>query len=82
MEGSRDPEVIFNLIRYCWPLSLKRAQTAEYVLALDRGVVVGAFKPSNWAPARAADFPNIKDKRDEPGRIAAGARRDMAVLRG
>lgn len=70
LQGRRDPKVIFDLIRYCWPLSQRRAETVDYVLALDRGVVVGVFKPLSWAPARAADFPDIAGIIDEPHRLA------------
>lgn len=70
LRGSRDPKVIFDLIRYCWPLSRKRAETVDYVLALDRGVAVGVFTPQSWAPARAADFPDIANRYDEPHRLA------------
>jgi hypothetical protein len=42
----------------------------DYVLAIDRGVVVGAFKPLSWAAARAADFPDILGLVDEPHRLA------------
>jgi len=68
--GRRDPQVIFDLVRYCWPLSRGRVKTVEYVLAVDRGVVVGAFKPLSWAPARASDFPDIAGLVDEPHRLA------------
>ncbi|MGO7651732.1 hypothetical protein ACC688_29085 [Rhizobium ruizarguesonis] len=68
--GRRDQKVIFDLIRYCWPLRRKRAETVDYVLAIDRGVVVGAFKPLSWAAARAADFPDILGLVDEPHRLA------------
>ncbi|MDL2407593.1 hypothetical protein PY650_18370 [Rhizobium calliandrae] len=68
--GRRDQKVILDLIRYCWPLSRKRAQTVDYVLAVDRGVVVGAFKPLSWGPARAADFPDISGVVDETHRLA------------
>ena len=70
LQGRRDEKVIFDLIRYCWPLSRRRAETVDYVLALDRGVVVGAFKPRSWAPARAADFRDIGGLEDEPHRLA------------
>lgn len=70
LRGRRDQKVIFDLIRYCWPLSRKRAETVDFVLAVDRGVVVGVFKPLSWAPARATDFPDIRNLVDEPHRLA------------
>ncbi|MET2828464.1 LEM-3-like GIY-YIG domain-containing protein [Mesorhizobium shangrilense] len=70
LRGRRDHKVIFDLIRYCWPLRQKRAETVEYVLAVDRGVAVGVFKPLRWKPARAADFPDIANIEDEMDRLA------------
>ncbi|NNU59732.1 LEM-3-like GIY-YIG domain-containing protein [Ochrobactrum soli] len=70
LRGRRDKKVIFDLVRYCWPLSLERARTVQYVLAVDRGVIVGAFEPLKWAPAIAKDYPDIGGIVDEPHRIA------------
>lgn len=70
LRGRREEKVIFDLVRYCWPLSRKRAETVDYVLAVDRGVVVGVFKPLRWGPAYAADFSDILGLVDEPHRLA------------
>mgnify|MGYP001045471737 CR=1 FL=1 len=70
LRGRREEKVIFDLVRYCWGLNRVRAETVEYVLAIDRGVVVGVFKPLNWVPAYAAEFPDISGIIDEPHRLA------------
>ncbi|KAA9370171.1 hypothetical protein H9643_01020 [Ochrobactrum sp. Sa2BUA5] len=70
LRGRRDPKVIFDLVRYCWKLRIERAASVEYVLAADRGVIVGAFKPLRWTPAVAKDFPDIVGMKDEPHRLA------------
>lgn len=70
LKGRRDENVILDLVSYCWPISIRRAQKAEYVLALDRGVIVGAYRPIRWGQAFAADFPNVEGRSDEPDRIA------------
>jgi len=71
LRGRRDKKVIHDLIRYAWPLTESRARRVDYVLAADRGVVVGAFKPDRWQPAIAADFAYIDENyADEPKRVA------------
>ena len=34
---------IYEAVRYAWKLSVKKAQKAEYVLALHQGLVIGVF---------------------------------------
>lgn len=75
LQGGRDEKKIFDLVRYCWPLRQKRAEMVDYVLAVERGVIVGVFKPLHWAPAIAADFPDISGIFDEPHRLAFQAER-------
>jgi len=71
LRGRRDKKVIHDLVRYCWPLGMGRAKTVDYVLAADRGVIVGAFKPNRWQPAIATDFAYIDPNyADEPNRVA------------
>lgn len=70
LQGRRDPRIIYDLVSYCWPISIARAKNVELVLALDRGVIVGAYTPTRWGPAIAADFPEAVGRSDEPGRIA------------
>lgn len=59
LEERFDRRAIYNLVRYCWRISKTRAEQAEYVLAVVRGVVVGAFKPLRWMPATPENFPDI-----------------------
>jgi uncharacterized protein len=59
LEDRSDRNAIYNLVRYCWRISKARAETADYVLAVVRGVVVGAFRPKKWMPATSENFPNI-----------------------
>lgn len=54
-----DRKAIYNLVRYCWRISKSRAENADYVLAVARGVVVGAFKPERWMQATPQNFPDI-----------------------
>lgn len=51
---SRDD--IFRLVRYCWRIDSVRARSADYVLAVVRGVVIGAYKAHEWLPATRENF--------------------------
>ncbi|WP_240549591.1 LEM-3-like GIY-YIG domain-containing protein [Devosia salina] len=59
LEDRYDRRAIYNLVRYCWRVSKERVERAEYVLAVVRGVVVGAFKPTQWMNATPENFPDI-----------------------
>lgn len=59
LEDRFDRKAIYNLVRYCWRVSKARAEKAEYVLAVVRGVVVGVFKPHKWMNATPENFPDI-----------------------
>jgi len=59
LEDRSDRAAIYNLVRFCWRLSKARAEKADYVLAVVRGVVVGAFRAQAWLPATRANFPDI-----------------------
>ncbi len=57
--GGRDPDEIYRLVRFCWKLRKDRAEKASYVLAVDRGIVVGAFVANEWLSATAQNFPDF-----------------------
>jgi hypothetical protein len=51
---------IYDATRFAWKISPKRANLAEYVLAHDRGVIVGVFKPTKpWMKATKEHFPTL-----------------------
>lgn len=54
-----DRRAIYNFVRYCWRISRSRAENAHYVLAVVRGVVVGAFEAERWMAATTENFPDI-----------------------
>lgn len=59
LENRSDRAGIYRLVRYCWRISRGRAERADYVLAVVRGVVVGAFRPHAWMSATRENFPEI-----------------------
>jgi hypothetical protein len=48
---------IYEAVRYAWRLDPKKAQQAEVVLAVDRGLVIGVFIAEKWLPATCRIFP-------------------------
>ena len=65
---SHGREALYNQVRFSWRISLTKAQKADYVLAVVRGVVVGAFVAERWAKATRDNFPEILT--EEPERKA------------
>lgn len=59
LQNKRDRTAIYRQVRYQWRISKDRASKAEYVLAVVRGVVVGAFEVDEWLPATKENFPDI-----------------------
>jgi hypothetical protein len=62
-----NPNAIYDLVRYCWRVSRSRAETADYVIAVVRGVTVGAFQASAWLPATVENFPDLPHASDAEG---------------
>jgi len=63
-------EAIYRQVRLAWRISQHKADEADYVLAVVRGVVVGAFKATEpWLTATHENFPDqILEGDDMPGR--------------
>jgi hypothetical protein len=49
----------YNAARYSWQISPARAEKAEYVMAVSKGLIVGVFEADEWLPAKKAHFPDI-----------------------
>lgn len=50
----------YDCVRFAWKLDVNRARKAEYVLAVEKGVIVGIFKPSKWELAVKQYFPEFE----------------------
>ena len=48
---------VYEAVRYAWKLSEKRANKAQYVVAVLNGLVIGVFRPSKWMAATPENFP-------------------------
>lgn len=47
--------------RYAWKVSKERAETADVVLAVDKGVIRGVFVAERWLPATPENFPGFPE---------------------
>lgn len=56
-ESSRS--TLLDQVRFAWRISKPKAEKAEFVLAVVRGVVKGAFVADTWLPASAENFPTF-----------------------
>ena len=63
---ARTADDTYEAVRYAWKIGRKSAATVDFVLAVERGLVVGVFKPVEWLDATAANFPGREDR---PGRL-------------
>lgn len=56
-------ENIYEAVRYAWRLNPGKAKKAEYVLAVERGLIVGVFVARQWLEATPTNFPGTGDAR-------------------
>ena len=71
---------VYEAVRYAWKINVYRAATVEIILAIDRGLVVGAFVASTWLDATAANFPGRKDALGRFGFVGTEAPPDICHL--
>lgn len=59
---------VYDAVRAAWRMNIEKARKYKLVLAYDAdGIVVGAFRPTDWLPALRNHFPFMQD--DVPNRI-------------
>jgi hypothetical protein len=58
---------VYDAVRCAWKIDTKRAGQ-RLVLAVLRGLVVGAYQPSKWIPATLKNFPDMEVHPDMPDR--------------
>ena len=63
---SASEKSVYEAVRYAWKLKPERAQKAEYVLAVLKGLIVGVYVPTQWLAATVENFPGTAEAR--PGR--------------
>lgn len=60
LEDRESYDDIYRLVRYCWRINRARAEKADFVLAVLRGVVLGVYSAREWLPATSENFPDIE----------------------
>jgi hypothetical protein len=51
---------LLDAVRLAWKIDPKRASKAEYILAVRRGLIIGAFRAKGeWLPATEENFPTL-----------------------
>lgn len=69
LEDRSSIDEIYRQVQLAWRISQHRAEQADYVLAVVRGVVVGAFQAHEWLSATHENFPGrVLEGDDMPGR--------------
>ncbi|WP_342359258.1 LEM-3-like GIY-YIG domain-containing protein [Terrarubrum flagellatum] len=56
---------VYEAVRYAWKLDPKKARAADFVLAVQQGVIVGAFVAERWLPATIDNFPGTTENREK-----------------
>ena len=55
-----EEEELIDAVRYAWKIAPGRADRADYVLAVRKGLIIGAFEvEGKWLPATAENFPSF-----------------------
>jgi hypothetical protein len=52
---------IYDATRFAWKLDMERAEKAEYILAVEKGIIVGVFEAEYWKRARKQYFPEFSN---------------------
>lgn len=69
LEDQSDREIVYKQTQLAWRISKKKAEIADFVLGVVRGVVVGAFVAEEWLSATRKNFPDrLTDETEMPGR--------------
>lgn len=50
----------YEAVRLAWRIDPEEAKKADYILALNKGIIVGVFKAYSWKLATKKNFPELK----------------------
>ncbi len=50
---------LYDQVRFAWRISKPKAEQADFVLAVVRGVIKGAFVAKEWLPVTRENFPSF-----------------------
>ncbi len=51
----------YDAVRFAWRLSKTNAEKADYIFAVDKGLVIGVFTASEWKLATKENFPDFPE---------------------
>ena len=49
----------YDAVRYAWKINRGRVERYKLVLASLKGMIVGAYRPTEWLPATKDNFPDL-----------------------
>ncbi len=58
---------VYGAVQLSWKLDKRRAEKAEYILAIVHGQIVGVFVAHKWMPATTTNFPHHHDAPERLG---------------
>lgn len=58
---------LLDSVSFAWKLDPTKAAGADYILALRRGLIIGAFIADRWLPATPENFPTLSAMREGYG---------------
>jgi hypothetical protein len=62
-----DHAELLDAVRYAWKIDLKKATQADFVLAIQRGLIIGVFVAEKWLPATVQNFSALFGMREGYG---------------
>jgi uncharacterized protein len=68
---------VYDAVRFAWKLNPKKASLAEYVLAVEQGVIIDVFVAEKWLPADPNHFPGRELIHDRFGFVGRQAPEDI-----
>jgi uncharacterized protein len=67
---------LYNAVRYAWKISERKAKEAKYILAVRKGLIIGAFEAHEWMPRRRRTFQGFPRLIRNAGAFEAGRQRN------
>lgn len=56
---------LYDAVRFAWKLNVEKARKADFILAVDKGIIVGVYKANEWQLAIKQYFPEFENHTDK-----------------
>lgn len=77
-QSATDSDVsLYNATRYAWRIDTARAEKADYILSVVKGMIVGIFVAEKWLPINEDNFPELEPNKDRHGFIGNEAPQEI-----